>query len=176
MANTSMIWRAAPSTPPVLQADVGQPARALRRLWLAGGCLCLLLGTIGIVVPLLPTVDCYAMAAYAFSRGSRRWEQWLLNHPRIGPLVRDWRADRSLPLRAKWLATLSMTASCLWAAVALPARIAWIPGLACLLVAAYLWSRPTRRAPPPAADANSPAAAAQHGLTADDCPPITAHR
>ena len=172
MANTSMIWRAAPPTPPVLQADVGQPARALRRLWLAGGCLCLLLGTIGIVVPLLPTVDCYAMAAYAFSRGSRRWEQWLLNHPRIGPLVRDWRADRSVPLRAKWLATLSMTASGLWAAVALPARIAWIPGLACLLVAAYLWSRPTRRAPPPAADAHGPAAAvSQHGCR----PPTTAH-
>ena len=172
MADTPMAWRAAPSAPPVLQADVGQPARPLRRLWLAGGCLCLLLGTIGIVVPLLPTVDCYAMAAYAFSRGSRRWEQWLLSHPRIGPLVRDWRADRSVPLRAKWLATLSMTASGLWAAVALPARIAWIPGLACLLVAAYLWSRPTRRAPPPAADAHGPAAAvSQHGCR----PPTTAH-
>ena len=74
--------------------------------------------------------------AYGLGRGSRRWAQWLLNHPRIGPLLRGWHADRSLPLRAKWLATLSMTASCLWAAVALPARIAWIPGLACLLVAA----------------------------------------
>ena len=131
------------------------PARPMRRLWLAAGCLCLLLGTVGIVVPLLPTVDFYVMAAWCFSRGSQRWENWLLNHPRIGPLVRDWRADRSVPLRAKWLATLSMTASCLWAAHALPARIAWIPAVACGLVAAYLWSRPTRRAPP--ANASLPA-------------------
>ena len=152
MADTSMAWRTTPPASPAPQdgsAATAQPARSARHLWLAAGSLCLLLGTIGIVVPLLPTVDFYVMAAYAFSRGSRRWEQWLLNHPRIGPLVRDWRADRAVPLRAKWLATLSMAASCLWAAPALPARIAWVPALACALVAAYLWTRPTRRAAPP---------------------------
>lgn len=153
MADTSMAWRTGqPATrqPQAGDGTAGPPARPLRRLWLLAGGLCLLLGTIGIVLPLLPTVDCYALAAVCFSRGSRRWEQWLLNHPRIGPLVRDWRADRSVPLRAKWLATLSMTASCLWAAHALPTRIAWLPAAACGLVAAYLWSRPTRR-PSPAA-------------------------
>lgn len=153
MADTSMAWRTAAPATPAPQHGAGQtvqPARSLRHLWLAAGGLCLLLGTIGIVVPLLPTVDFYVMAAYAFSRGSRRWEQWLLNHPRIGPLVRDWRADRSVPLQAKWLATLSMAASCAWAAHVLPARIAWVPALACGLVAAYLWTRPTRRAPPAA--------------------------
>jgi uncharacterized membrane protein YbaN (DUF454 family) len=152
MAETSMTWRTGRPAATAPQASAGQPTRPLHRLWLAGGGLCLLLGTLGIVVPLLPTVDFYVMAAWCFSRGSRRWEQWLLNHPRIGPLVRDWRADRSVPLRAKWLATLSMTASCLWAAQAMPARIAWVPALCCLLVAAYLWTRPTRRPAPPAAD------------------------
>ena len=151
MADTSMAWRTVPPAPLAPQDSTvatAQPARRTRHLWLAAGALCLLLGTIGIVVPLLPTVDFYVMAAYAFSKGSRRWEQWLLNHPRIGPLVRDWRTDRSVPLRAKWLATLSMAASCVWAAHVLPARIAWVPAVACGLVAAYLWSRPTRRAPP----------------------------
>lgn len=121
------------------------PARPWRRTWLTAGCLCLMLGTIGIVLPLLPTVDFYVMAAWCFGRGSRRWERWLLNHPRIGPLVRDWRADRSVPLKAKWLATLSMSASCVWAAHAMPAHLAWIPALACLGVGCYLWTRPTRR-------------------------------
>jgi hypothetical protein len=170
MADTSMAWRTgqpASLHPQAGDGLAGPPTRPLRRVWLAAGCLCLLLGTIGIVVPLLPTVDFYVMAAWCFSRGSQRWEHWLLNHPRIGPLVRDWRADRSVPLRAKWLATLSMTASCLWAAHALPARIAWIPALACGLVAAYLWSRPTRRAPPAATGLPPPAP------TPADCPAQT---
>lgn len=123
---------------------------AKRAVWLAAGCLCLAIGTIGIVVPLLPTVDFYAMAAFCFARGSRRWEAWLMNHPRLGPLVRDWRAERAVPMQAKCLATLSMTASCAWAAVVLPSRTAWIPAAFCLAVAAYLWSRPTRRRSPQA--------------------------
>lgn len=149
MSDASMRWR-----PVRLQrlfpeaGNLGVPVRPFRRTWLAAGCLCLMLGTVGIVVPLLPTVDFYVMAAFCFGRGSRRWEHWLLNHPRIGPMVRDWRADRSVPLKAKWLATLSMTLSCLWAVHAMPAPTAWIPVAVCLLVAGYLWTRPTRHAPP----------------------------
>jgi uncharacterized membrane protein YbaN (DUF454 family) len=159
MRDASMTWRSSRRAAELPAAGTTQrPTRQpLRRLWLAAGCLCLLLGTIGIVVPLLPTVDFYVLAACAFGRGSRRWELWLLDHPRIGPLVRDWRADRSVPLRAKWLATLSMTASCLWAAHALPARIAWIPALACALVAVYLWRRPSRGRRPDASSAADPA-------------------
>jgi uncharacterized protein len=118
---------------------------ALRaRLWMMAGWLCLVTGIIGIVVPLLPTTDFVLLAAYCFSRGSRRWEAWLLGHPRFGPMVRDWRATRAVPLRAKWAASAMMAVSCSWAAWVLPARTAWIPAVVCLLVTLYLWSRPTK--------------------------------
>ena len=151
MRDASMTWRSVRPAGTVTAvsasgaAATGTTPKPLRRVWLAAGVLCLLLGTVGIVVPLLPTVDFYVMAAWCFGRGSRRWEQWLLNHSRLGPLVRDWRADRSVPLKAKWLATLSMALSCLWAAQVLPLRTAWIPAVFCLGVAAYLWTRPTRQ-------------------------------
>lgn len=146
-----MIW-----TPPAAAAVQAAPgARPHRRLWLLAGGLCMLLGSLGMVVPLLPTVDFYVMAAYCFSRSSRRWENWLLNHPRIGPLVRDWRADRSVPLQAKWLATVSMALSCILALNVLPARTAWIPLVFCLGVAVYIWSRPTRRRSHAAPDTSS---------------------
>lgn len=124
--------------------------RPLRLVWLGAGACCLVVGTVGIVVPLLPTVDFYALAAFCFARGSRRWQRWLLDHPRIGPLVREWRAERSIPLKVKWLASVSMTASCVWAAHALPARTAWIAAAVCVPIAVYLWTRPTRRDPNPA--------------------------
>ena len=128
------------------QAGTLPGSRRVRAAWLAAGWLCLLIGTAGIVLPLVPTVDFYGLAAWCFARGSRRWEAWLLAHPRIGPLVRDWRASRAVPLRAKWLATLSMSLSCAWAAYALKPAVAWVPAACCALVALYLWTRPTRPA------------------------------
>ncbi len=113
-----------------------------RPLWLLGGAVSLALGIIGIVTPLLPTVPLVLLAAFCFSRGSERWEAWLLAHPRFGPMVRDWRATHAVPRRAKWAATLMMTASCLLAAWRAPAWAALLAALICLSVAAWLWRLP----------------------------------
>ncbi|HET7793896.1 MAG TPA: YbaN family protein [Rhizobacter sp.] len=114
-----------------------------RALWLLAGALCLLIGVIGIVVPLLPTTPLVLLAAFCFSRGSERWERWLLAHRHFGPMVRDWRAHRAVPLRAKQLATAMMAVSSIgtWFVVASPWR--WAPGVCCLAVALWLWSLPT---------------------------------
>ncbi|HEX3141491.1 MAG TPA: YbaN family protein, partial [Rhizobacter sp.] len=85
--------------------------RWVRHLWLLAGALSLLVGVVGIVLPLVPTVPLVLLAAFCFSRGSERCEAWLLSHPRFGPMVRDWRETRAVPLRAKQLATVMMAAS-----------------------------------------------------------------
>lgn len=118
--------------------------KLMRTLWMAGGFLSLLLGAIGLLLPLLPTVPFVLLAAYCFSRGSRRWERWMLEHPRLGPIVKDWRAHRAVPLRAKQLATVMMAGSSVGAWWFLPPHIGWIPGACCLLVAIWLWTLPTR--------------------------------
>ncbi len=121
----------------------------LRPVWLLAGALSLLLGIVGIFLPLLPTTPFVLLAAFCFSRGSARWEAWLVNHPRLGPMVRDWRATRSVPLRAKQAATLMMSASCLWAWFTIPSLWRWAPAISCLCVALWLWRLPTR---PPSVD------------------------
>lgn len=116
-----------------------------RLLWIAAGALSLLLGVIGIFLPLLPTTPFVLLSAFCFARGSARCEAWLLNHPRLGPLVRDWRATRAVPLRAKQIASLMMALSSLWAGYKLPLAWCWLPGTCCACVAAWLWRLPTRR-------------------------------
>jgi uncharacterized membrane protein YbaN (DUF454 family) len=116
-----------------------------RLLWALGGAAALVTGLIGIVVPLLPTTPFVLLAAFCFSRGSERCERWLLEHPRFGPMVHDWRTRRAVPLRAKQLATLMMAVGSVWAAFTLPARVAWVPALVCTAVAVWLWRLPTRR-------------------------------
>ncbi|NUO85352.1 MAG: YbaN family protein [Cupriavidus sp.] len=79
----------------------------LRAAWVALGGLCLLLGVVGIFLPVLPTTPFVLLAAACFARGSQRFHEWLLGHPRFGPLVSDWQRHRSIPFKAKCLA-LSM--------------------------------------------------------------------
>ncbi|WP_374566578.1 YbaN family protein [Ideonella sp.] len=116
----------------------------LRPLWLAGGALALLLGFIGVFLPLLPTTPFVLLAAFCFARGSERWERWLLAHRLWGPLVRDWRAYRAVPLRAKQLATVMMTVSSAWAAWVIPSLWRYVPALCCIATAVWLWRLPTR--------------------------------
>lgn len=116
-----------------------------RWVWLLCGLLCLITGVVGIVLPLLPTTPFVLLAAFCFSRGSARCEQWLLTHPRFGPMVRDWRANRALPLRAKQLATGMMAVSSIASWWWLPSPVGWLPGLCCTGVAIWLWRLPTRK-------------------------------
>ena len=119
-----------------------------RWVWLLCGLLCLITGVVGIVLPLLPTTPFVLLAAFCFSRGSARCEQWLLTHPRFGPMVRDWRANRALPLRAKQLATGMMAVSSIASWWWLPSPVGWLPGLCCTGVAIWLWRLPTRKEHP----------------------------
>jgi uncharacterized protein len=130
-----------------MESDAGpsfERPRWQRVLWSAAGALALITGIVGIFVPLLPTTPLVLLAAFCFSRGSARCERWLLEHPRFGPMVRDWRARRAVPLRAKQFATVMMAVGSTWAALTLPPPVAWLPGLVCTAVAVWLWRLPTR--------------------------------
>ena len=116
-----------------------------RHLWLLAGWIALVTGLIGIALPLLPTTPFLLLAAWCFSRGSPRIERWLLDHPRLGPPVRDWRRHRAVPLAAKQLATVMMAISSLWAGFMLPLAWCWVPAAFCTAAAVFLWRLPTRR-------------------------------
>ncbi len=66
------------------------------------------LGSLGVVVPGLPTTGFFVLAASCFARSSPRFEQWVLSLPRIGQLVSDHRAGLGMPRRAKVAAMTSM--------------------------------------------------------------------
>jgi uncharacterized protein len=73
----------------------------VRWIWFVAGWLAVGLGGIGIVVPGLPTTVFFIIAASCFARCSPRFEQWVLDLPRIGPMVRDHRDGLGMPRRAK---------------------------------------------------------------------------
>lgn len=80
----------------------------LRLAWLAAGFLCVGLGFIGALLPLMPTTIFLILAAGCFARSSPRLESWLLNHPRFGPSLRMWREQRAIPRAGKIAACCGM--------------------------------------------------------------------
>jgi uncharacterized membrane protein YbaN (DUF454 family) len=147
MALTSLSLPIVPSNT-MNQAEISAPMpRWLRWVWLVCGVLCMATAVVGIVLPLLPTTPFVLLAAYCFSRGSQRYEHWLLAHPRFGPVVRNWRENHAVPLGAKRLAWAMMAASSVLAWWLLPTRVGWIPGACCGVVALWMWQLPTAAQP-----------------------------
>ena len=115
----------------------------MRYLWALLGLLCVALGLIGIVLPLLPTVPFMLLAAFFFARSSERLHHWLITHPTFGPPIVDWQEHGAISRRAKYLATGSILATVIISAIVrLPPLYLGIQ-IACLIgVTTFIWTRP----------------------------------
>ena len=114
-----------------------------RALWLSAGLVALLLGAVGIFLPLLPTTPFVLLAAWAAANGSEKLHAWLLAHRQFGPMIRDWQDGGAVSRRAKWLASIMMSASAILMLLLMPDRWMAAPGIVVMaVVAAWLWHRP----------------------------------
>lgn len=50
----------------------------MRMIWMGLGFVCLALGTVGIVFPILPTVPFYMATVFCFAKSSQRLHSWFL--------------------------------------------------------------------------------------------------
>lgn len=118
---------------------------ARKHLWAVLGWLNLALGIIGAVTPLLPTTVFILMAAACFSRSHPALEQKLLDHPRFGPAIRDWRTYRGMRRQTKRIGLLTMAASFSISLAMLGSHPALQAMLAVLWLSlsAWIWHLPT---------------------------------
>lgn len=65
------------------------------------GSISLGLGILGIFLPVLPTTPFLLLSATCYFHGSKSMYMWLMNHKRLGPYIRSFREEKSIPLRAK---------------------------------------------------------------------------
>ncbi len=96
------------------------PQEPLKRYLLASvGTVFLVIGAIGIVVPVMPTTPFLLLATACYVRSSKRFRDWLLNNRVLGAYARDYLSGEARPVSAK-IATLIL----LWAAVGVSIFIA----------------------------------------------------
>lgn len=122
----------------------GRPRRA-RTLWVILGTIFLVVGAIGVVLPVLPTTPLLLLTAGCYARGSQRFHHWLLHNRVFGHYIRDYYEGRGIPLRTKLTSLVMLWAVILWSiwrVDQLHVRLAL--GVVAVAVSAHVLTRPGR--------------------------------
>jgi len=62
------------------------------------GWTCIVLGLIGVLLPVMPTTPFILLAAWCFARSSEKFHQWLLDNRFFGQIIKDWESGKGIPL------------------------------------------------------------------------------
>lgn len=82
--------------------------KAKQILYISTSILCIILATIGIVVPGLPTTPLLLAASWMLYRSSPRLQRWLLSSP-LGVYIRDYQRRGGMRIKTKvWVVTLML--------------------------------------------------------------------
>ena len=78
--------------------------RAVRWSLLVAGTISLILGAIGIVLPILPTTPFLLLSAACYLKSSERMHKWLMGNRWFGEYIRNYREGKGIPLKTKIVA------------------------------------------------------------------------
>ena len=81
----------------------------VRYIFLTIGAISFVLGTAGIVIPLLPTVPFYMLTLFCLARGSERFHKMFLESSLYQKTVGAYERDKELTLRTKLSILLSVS-------------------------------------------------------------------
>jgi uncharacterized membrane protein YbaN (DUF454 family) len=121
----------------------------LRAVLIVVGSASLVLGVIGIFLPVLPTTPFLLLTAACYARASTRLYRWLLGQPSLGPIITEWRTTRSLPpgVKTRALVVVAITfAISVWLVHSLLLQVALVITAAILM--AFLIRIPTAESTP----------------------------
>lgn len=73
----------------------------LNKIFVGSGSFFLVLGIIGIFIPILPTTPFLLLATACYARGSKRFYNWLINNKWFGEYIKNYRERRGIPSSVK---------------------------------------------------------------------------
>jgi uncharacterized membrane protein YbaN (DUF454 family) len=130
--------------------------KVVNALWFIAGTICVVLGAVGIVLPILPTTPFLLAAAACYYKSSPRMHHWLLNNKWFGEYIRNYQEGKGLTLKTKvtalsvlWItigfSTIFMLDRLLPAQLVLPMQLIMIA--VAVAVSAHILRLPTYKKP-----------------------------
>lgn len=121
------------------------PGPVRRGVYFSLGAVSVVLGVIGILVPLWPTTCFLLLAGWCFARSSRRAERWLHENRVFGRYLKDYRERGIISTRVRRVSVAALWLVIGVSAIAFAGRL-WVIGLLLLVASAvtlHLYSLPT---------------------------------
>ena len=84
----------------------------LSKILIFFGSFFLIIGIIGIFIPILPTTPFLLLTAACYARGSEKFYNWLINNKWLGEYIKNYQKGKGIPLNIKIL-----TISLLWLSI-----------------------------------------------------------
>jgi len=82
--------------------------KVVRVLFFVAGSVSLALGSIGIVLPVLPTTPFLLLALACYCRSSKRMTKWVLTNKYFGSYIRRYKEGKGIPLKTKIIALAAL--------------------------------------------------------------------
>lgn len=107
----------------------------------------MILGAIGIFIPLLPTTPFWLLTCWFYVRSSERLYNRVMSNRYFGPHIRGFMVDKAIPMRSKVISIGIMWLSTILTSLFL-AGYWWVKGLLGLITIGVTWhilSYPTKK-------------------------------
>ncbi len=104
----------------IMRQHVDFKTRIVSSLYVSVGAISVVLGVLGIFLPLLPTTPFLLLASACFMRGSPRLNRWLHQHPTFGPILNNWHQHRAVSSTVKRRGNIMIVCSFLFSIVIVP--------------------------------------------------------
>jgi len=97
--------------------DTKKSNQIIRAILLITGTISLVIGIIGIFIPLLPTTPFLLITAACYARGSDRFYNWLLCNKLFGNYIKNYREGKGVALNIKIISLSLLWTTILFSAV-----------------------------------------------------------
>ena len=105
----------------------------MRILFFTAGTISLILGAIGVLLPILPTTPFLLLSAACYLRSSTRMYQWLFNNRIFGEYLSNYRDGKGITLNTKIFALTLLWVTILYSALFI--IVLWVVQLALFIIA-----------------------------------------
>jgi len=108
------------------------------------GGLFLIIGAIGLVLPIWPTTIFWILAALCFARSNPATRDWIYQRPTIGPIVEEFVERGRLSRKSKTAASIGMMIAFLVCLITLRSEVFYLIAAAALIGVGlvFVWTRP----------------------------------
>lgn len=120
--------------------------RVKRIIYILLGSVFLLLGTVGIFVPVLPTTPFWLLTCWFYLHSSETLYNRVMENRRFGSYVKGFLVDKAISLRSKIISIIVMWVSILFSMIFI--KFLWVKIVLAIItvgVTAYILSFPTKK-------------------------------